>query len=160
MSEKWFKELFLIGEMSMDYVITTELPSAEEFVQLRVDAGLSFRAIEASRKALLKSVYFVGLRSKENGKLIGMGRLVGDGIMFIVSDIAVFPSFQGKGFGKVIMTHIKDYIEANLDKTACVTLLADVPADGLYKQFGFRESAPASIGDDLSSRKLKTSHLQ
>ncbi|HAC0474311.1 TPA_asm: GNAT family N-acetyltransferase [Listeria monocytogenes] len=130
----------------MDYVITTELPSAEEFVQLRVDAGLSFRAIEASRKALLKSVYFVGLRSKENGKLIGMGRLVGDGIMFIVSDIAVFPSFQGKGFEKVIMTHIKDYIEANLDKTACVTLLADVPAHGLYKQFGFRESAPASIG--------------
>lgn len=80
----------------MDYVITTELPSAEEFVQLRVDAGLSFRAIEASRKALLKSVYFVGLRSKENGKLIGMGRLVGDGIMFIVSDIAVFRHFKVK----------------------------------------------------------------
>ncbi|MBC1338819.1 GNAT family N-acetyltransferase [Listeria innocua] len=130
----------------MDYIITTDLPNVEEFVKLRVDAGLSFRAIEASRQALLKSVYFVGLRSTENGALIGMGRLVGDGIMFIVSDIAVLPEFQGNGYGKLIMTHIKKYIDSNLDKTACVTLLADVPADDLYKQFGFRESAPASIG--------------
>lgn len=111
-----------------------------------MDAGLSFRSIEVSRQALLKSVYFVGLRSKEDDTLIGMGRLVGDGIMFIVSDIAVLPEFQGKGYGKLIMTHIKNYIDSNLDKTACVTLLADVPADRLYKQFGFRESAPASIG--------------
>lgn len=146
MGEIWFKEIFLIGEIRVDYIITNELPTAEEFVQLRVDAGLSFRAIEASRQALLKSVYFVGLRSTENGALIGMGRLVGDGIMFIVSDIAVFPAFQGLGLGKVIMKHMKNYIDTNLDKTACVTLLADVPADGLYKQFGFQESAPASIG--------------
>ncbi|EAC3817428.1 GNAT family N-acetyltransferase [Listeria monocytogenes] len=130
----------------MDYIITTDLPNAEEFVKLRVDAGLSFRSIEVSRQALLKSVYFVGLRSTKNGALIGMGRLVGDGIMFIVSDIAVLPEFQGNGYGKLIMTHIKKYIDSNLDKTACVTLLADVPADDLYKQFGFRESAPASIG--------------
>ncbi|HHQ1150757.1 TPA: GNAT family N-acetyltransferase [Listeria innocua] len=130
----------------MDYIITTDLPNAEEFVKLRVDAGLSFRSIEVSRQALLKSVYFVGLRSKRDDVLIGMGRLVGDGIMFIVSDIAVLPEFQGKGYGKLIMTRIKNYIDSNLDKTACVTLLADVPADRLYKQFGFRESAPASIG--------------
>ncbi|HBM4255455.1 TPA: GNAT family N-acetyltransferase [Listeria innocua] len=130
----------------MDYIITTDLPNAEEFVKLRVDAGLSFRSIEVSRQALLKSVYFVGLRSKGDDVLIGMGRLVGDGIMFIVSDIAVLPEFQGKGYGKLIMTHIKNYIDLNLDKTACVTLLADVPANRLYKQFGFRESAPASIG--------------
>ncbi|MDH4614400.1 GNAT family N-acetyltransferase [Listeria innocua] len=130
----------------MDYIITTDLPNAEEFVKLRVDAGLSFRSIEVSRQALLKSVYFVGLRSKRDDVLIGMGRLVGDGIMFIVSDIAVLPEFQGNGYGKLIMTHIKNYIDSNLDKTACVPLLADVPADRLYKQFGFRESAPASIG--------------
>ncbi|EUJ18774.1 GNAT family acetyltransferase [Listeria monocytogenes FSL F6-684] len=48
----------------MDYVITTELPSAEEFVQLRVDAGLSFRAIEASRKALLKKCIFCRITFK------------------------------------------------------------------------------------------------
>lgn len=146
MGDNWFKEIFLIGEVRVDYIITNELPTAEEFVKLRVDAGLSFRSIEVSRQALLKSVYFVGLRSTENGALIGMGRLVGDGIMFIVSDIAVLPEFQGNGYGKLIMTHIKKYIDSNLDKTACVTLLADVPADDLYKQFGFRESAPASIG--------------
>lgn len=137
---------FFDRRLKMDYIITTDLPIAEEFVKLRVDAGLSFRSIEVSRQALLKSVYFVGLRSTENGALIGMGRLVGDGIMFIVSDIAVLPEFQGNGYGKLIMTHIKKYIDSNLDKTACVTLLADVPADDLYKQFGFRESAPASIG--------------
>ncbi|MBF2475138.1 GNAT family N-acetyltransferase [Listeria seeligeri] len=130
----------------MDYFITNELPTAEEFVNLRVDTGLSFRSVEVSSLALLKSVYFVGVRAKEDNKLIGMGRLIGDGSMFIVSDVAVLPELQGNGLGKVIMGKIQAYIETNLDKTACVTLLADVPADNLYKQFGFCESAPASIG--------------
>lgn len=75
-----------------------------------------------------------------------MGRIVGDGIMFIVSDVAVHPTQQGQGLGKVIMTHIQNHIDTAIDKTACVTLLADTPADQLYKQFGFEESAPASIG--------------
>lgn len=57
----------------MNYFITNELPTAEEFVQLRVDTGLSFRSVEVSSLALLKSVYFVGLRAKEDNKLIAMG---------------------------------------------------------------------------------------
>lgn len=79
----------------MDYVITTELPSAEEFVQLQWTLDLVFELLRRQERHF-KSVYFVGLRSKENGKLIGMGRLVGDGIMFIVSDIAVFRHFKVK----------------------------------------------------------------
>ncbi|CAM2363361.1 hypothetical protein LISE100100_11960 [Listeria seeligeri] len=67
----------------MDYFITNELPTAEEFVQLRVDTGLSFRSVEVSSLALLKSVYFVGLRAKEDNKLIGMGRLIGDGMDYL-----------------------------------------------------------------------------
>lgn len=36
------------------YRITNELPTASEFVQLRVDCGLSFRDVEISAKALQK----------------------------------------------------------------------------------------------------------
>ncbi|KMT62285.1 Uncharacterised protein [Listeria newyorkensis] len=57
------------------YQITTALPAASEFVQLRVDCGLSFRDIETSAKALPQSEYFIGLRNEENGDLIGMGRI-------------------------------------------------------------------------------------
>ncbi|MBC2098335.1 GNAT family N-acetyltransferase [Listeria booriae] len=128
------------------YWITNELPTASEFVQLRVDCGLSFRDVGISAKALQKSDYFIGLRHNDTNALIGMGRIVGDGIMFIVSDVAVHPTQQGQGLGKVIMTHIQKHIDTTIDKTACVTLLADVPADQLYKQFGFEESAPTSIG--------------
>lgn len=74
------------------YRITNELPTASEFVQLRVDCGLSFRDVGIAAKALQKSDYFIGLRDNDTNALIGMGRIVGDGIMFIVSDVAVHPT--------------------------------------------------------------------
>lgn len=81
------------------------------------------------------------------GKLIGFGRIVGDqGITYIVSDIMVDPDYQGKGFGKMIMKEINHYLEENTDEHAYVILIANKPADKLYKQFGFEYSEPKACG--------------
>ncbi|TLG73011.1 GNAT family N-acetyltransferase [Culicoidibacter larvae] len=82
----------------------------------------------------------------EDSKLIGFGRIVGDGaITLVVSDIMVAKDYQGQGLGKVIMQHIDDYLRSHFDNDAFVSLLATVPADQLYAQFGFYNS-PDSIG--------------
>ncbi len=76
-----------------------------------------------------------------------MGRVVGDGgVFFQVTDIAVHPDHQGKGYGKAIVGEIRDYLKQNMPPRAIATLFADVPADQLYAQFEFEYSAPVSLG--------------
>ena len=78
---------------------------------------------------------------------VGMGRLIGDGGCFVqVVDIAVDPRFQGHGLGKAIVSALTDYIANSLPPSAYVSLIADVPANKLYEKFGFKETAPKSLG--------------
>lgn len=131
--------------MNEQITIGYEPPGAEEYVDLRLKAGLSGKDIEASRRGLSNSLFAVTLRL--DGELIGMGRVIGDGgCMFHVVDIAVSPAYQGKGLGKKVMSEITAYLDRNATKGAYVSLMADVPADRLYQQFGFEHGAPASVG--------------
>jgi len=81
------------------------------------------------------------------GEPIGMGRVIGDGgSAFQVVDIAVLPEHQGQGLGKLIMGEIAAWLRSNVPESGYVSLLADVPADALYAQFGFVHTAPATVG--------------
>ncbi|MFY8100448.1 MAG: GNAT family N-acetyltransferase, partial [Allorhizobium sp.] len=58
---------------------------------------------------------------------------------------AILPAHQGRGLAKWIMAALSDFI-ATLPTTAYVSLIADVPANRLYAQYGFDETAPRSVG--------------
>lgn len=76
-----------------------------------------------------------------------MGRLVGDGGLTVqICDVAVDPAHQGHGLGTAIMRALVDYVNANVPRSAYVSLIADGDANRLYARFGFRPTAPASIG--------------
>ena len=76
-----------------------------------------------------------------------MGRIVGDGgCNFEVVDIAVLPDCQRRGIASKIMLSLMDYLRANAPKTAYVSLIADAGAPTLYRKFGFKPTAPESIG--------------
>ncbi|WP_211747215.1 GNAT family N-acetyltransferase [Paenibacillus sp. Marseille-Q4541] len=125
--------------------VTHDIPSAESYLNLRRAAGLSEMSREGAEKGLPATLFAVSLR--DGDKLIGMGRVVGDGgLQFFVSDIAVHPDFQGKGYGKTIMKEIKAYIDEHVPGGGIVSLIADKPADRLYEQFGFADAAPNSLG--------------
>lgn len=127
------------------YSIVLRTPSTDEYLHLRAVAGLSPFSEEAARKGLPQTV-FSALVLYE-GSAVGMGRLIGDGgCFFQVVDIAVHPEHQGRGLGKMIMTAIMGHIESELPASAYVSLIADVPANTLYEKFGFKETAPRSLG--------------
>ncbi|MBM7703913.1 GNAT family N-acetyltransferase [Metabacillus iocasae] len=131
--------------MERSYDIETAIPTPAEYVELRRKAGMSPKEVETARVGLKNSLFAVTLR--DSSKLIGMGRVIGDGACFFhVVDIAVDPSYQGRGLGKVIMSQITAYLDAHAPKSAYVSLMADVPADQLYKQFGFHYTYPKSLG--------------
>jgi len=113
--------------------IEDKIPDPTEYCALRVASGLSAMSLDAAIFGLSKSLYAVTLR--QDGRLIGMGRVVGDGLHVQVVDIAVDPEFQGKGLSRQIMERIMAFIDEKVPKCAVVSLFADV--DWLYQKFGF-----------------------
>lgn len=129
-----------------NYVTRIDIPEVDEYLALRQICGLSTRGKEASKTGLSNSIYSVIIRNSDQ-KLVGMGRIIGDGgTAYQIVDIAVHPTEQGKGLAKKIMDLLMTYVHNEIDPQAYVNLIADLPADKLYKQFGFVKTAPESIG--------------
>lgn len=128
-----------------DYRIEPVTPAVTDYLRLRQQAGLSPFSQEAANRGLAGTIFGVSLM--QGAEIVGMGRIIGDGGCFYqVTDIAVLPDHQGRGLGKRIMAALTDYMQAHLPTTAYVSLIADVPANRLYEQFGFVETAPRSLG--------------
>lgn len=134
--------------------IKTEIPKVEEYLDLRKSGGLSPRGKKASELGLKNSLFSICIREKETGRLVGMGRIVGDGgTSYQVVDIVVHPEYQKQGLGKQIMEQLMAYINEKCDPLAYVNLIADVPANKLYEQFGFVETSPSSVGMYLKVKR-------
>ncbi|MGX1499207.1 ribosomal protein S18 acetylase RimI-like enzyme [Labrenzia sp. MBR-25] len=129
----------------MTITLKIQTPDVDTYLRLRVESGLSGYGREAAEIGLKNSLFCVMLY--DDNEAIGMGRLIGDGGCFVqVTDIAVLPAYQGQGLGKRIMAALTAHIESAFPPSTYVSLIADVPANALYAQFGFEETAPRSLG--------------
>lgn len=127
----------------MNIEITESTMTPLEYVGLRNRAGLSPKSVEAAKTGIPNSLYSVCVR--ENGKLIGMGRVIGDGACFFqIVDVAVDPQKQGQGFGKKIMLKIESYLDRAAMKGSYVSMVADEPE--FYQKLGYKLTAPGSQG--------------
>ena len=130
--------------MDSAYTLIFERPTVEDYRRLRTLAGLSPRSAAAATFGLPNTV--VGVVVKHRDYVVGMGRVVGDGLFYQIVDIAVEPSHQGKGLGKAIVGGLMETLKRQAPAEAHVSLMADGKAHKLYEQFGFKATAPASIG--------------
>lgn len=112
------------------------VPTAQDYVSLRLRSGMGNKELKRSQTALEHSLFTVSLYDEE--KLIGFGRVVGDGgITYVVSDIMVDFEYQRKGFAELIMEKIDDYFEENTYDDSYICLIANHPADLLYRKHQF-----------------------
>ncbi len=126
-------------------------PGVEEYLALRVSCGLSPRSEEGAAIGLANSYFAVTVYAE--GELIGMGRIIGDGGCHMqIVDVAVRPDYQGKGIGKMIFARLVDHLNQSAPDKTYVSLIADVPADQLYRQFGFAYTQPEGQGMYLRIR--------
>ena len=128
-----------------DPLLAFEIPAPAEYLSLRVAAGLSAMSGEGAAAGLPASWCSVCVRA--GGELVGMGRVVGDGGLFLfVVDIAVAPAWQGQGLGRRIMEALMARVREGAQPRTMVGLIADGTAFRLYEKFGFRQVAPAAHG--------------
>ncbi|WP_055666000.1 GNAT family N-acetyltransferase [Desnuesiella massiliensis] len=119
-----------------DIIITERKPLVEEYIQLRNSIGWKILQYDKIKKGLDNSIYCVCV--EEQGKLIGFGRIVGDGgTVFYIQDIMVKPSYQKQNIGTLIMEKLMYYIDDNCIDDAIIGLIAISKLDKFYKKFGF-----------------------
>ena len=131
--------------MTEDYCIVHEVPAIDDYLRLRVAAGLSAKTREGATIGLPNTWFGVTLMFQDQA--VGMGRIIGDGgTAFQIVDIAIEPAHQRKGLGKRNMAALMEQLATTAPEGAYVSLIADGDAQFLYAQYGFEAVMPASIG--------------
>ncbi|AGF56060.1 ribosomal protein S18 acetylase RimI-like enzyme [Clostridium saccharoperbutylacetonicum] len=131
-----------------------EKPKAEDYVSLRLRSGMGNKDLERSRKAITNSLFTVSIY--DNEKLIGFGRIVGDGgITYVVSDIMVDENYRRKGFADKIMKEINKYFEESTFEDSYICLIANSPADSLYNKYKFEYLPPNRCGMLRKQNRIK-----
>jgi GNAT superfamily N-acetyltransferase len=137
-----------------EFVLCERFPGIDDYRRLRSAAGLSPKSAEAAALGLGNTLYGVSVTAGE--RIIGMGRIIGDGgCFFVVVDIAVQPEFQKRGLGKRIMDALDAWLRANAPVSSNVSLFADGDAKHLYAKYGFVEAGPVSVGMDYSVKPVR-----
>lgn len=139
----------------MEYEIKENILTAKDFVRLRVSAGWGELLEQQAQDALKNSLCTIAVM--DQGQVIGMGRLVGDGVLICyVQDLVILPKYQGKGIGKSIMERLIAYTkEHGIPETnLTMGLFAAKGKEEFYQKFGFaiRPNENRGAGMELSIR--------
>lgn len=124
----------------MNYVIEKRLPSLAEYRQLCESVGwgeiMNFAVAET---ALENSVTGV-VATASDGRVVGMGRVVGDGaIYFYIQDIVVTPDFQKQGIGAALLAGLFEFLHDEAPAQSFIGLFSVPEAVNFYKRFTFEQ---------------------
>ncbi len=82
----------------------------EEYCKLRESVGWINFSRTQTEKSLQNSLYTVA--AEEDNQVVGMGRVIGDGMYYMIVDIVVQPAYQQMGIGSKLLNMIIEYVES------------------------------------------------
>ncbi|KZN49897.1 GNAT family N-acetyltransferase [Pseudoalteromonas luteoviolacea] len=123
-------------------------PSAKEFVQLRTDVGWGDTDLNMAALSLEQSLFHVTARV--DSKLVGMGRVIGDGALFFyIQDLAVHPNYQQTGIGGMLMAQIESWLADNASKGATIGLMSARGKESFYARYGYGQRTGMPLGHGM-----------
>jgi ribosomal protein S18 acetylase RimI-like enzyme len=132
----------------LKYHILFESPSVEDFIALRHKIGWGETNFEMAKNSLANSLFYVVIR--DQSRIIGMGRVVGDGYMyFYIQDVVVDPDYQKQGIGHALMLEIERYLSDAAKKGSTIGLLAAKGKESFYSRYGYTLRPNDSLGNGM-----------
>ena len=104
-----------------------------------------------ARIALENSLYT--LIALDDGKPVGMARVVGDGgYVYFICDVIVRPAYQSRGLGRRIIEQVLQWLEDQVDEgeTIMVNLMSAMNKEPFYEKLGFHKRPFGNHGSGMS----------
>lgn len=110
----------------------------EDYCKLRESVDWLLFSKEQMKKAINNSSYTV--IAVDDNQTVGMGRLIGDGMYYIIADIVVYPTYQNKGIGTNITKMLIKYVENETPTggRSSIQLIAEKGKESFYEKVGFK----------------------
>ncbi len=110
----------------------------EEYCKLRESVGWINFSRTQTEKSLQNSLYTVA--AEEDNQVVGMGRLIGDGMYYMIVDIVVQPAYQQVGIGSKILNMIIEYVDSATPGggRSSIQLIAEKGKETFYESRGFK----------------------
>lgn len=125
--------------------------SVEEYLYLRDKVNWKKLSVSQAVQAIEKSLFFVKAVDDEN-KVVGMGRIVGDGaVICYIQDLVVVPEVQGKGIGSCIIKCLIDFVDKLREEntTMMLCLMCAKGRESFYTQHGFTARPTDNLGPGM-----------
>lgn len=122
----------------------------ETYLDIRASVHWKVLRKEQAEKALNNSLYTV--MAVENGKTIGMGRIVGDGaVICYIQDFVVRPEHQGTSIGRKMMERLIAHVEElRMDQSEMMLcLMCAKGREQFYEKFGFIGRPTENLGPGM-----------
>ncbi len=110
----------------------------EDYSKLRESVGWMLFSKEQTQMALMNSLYTV--IAVKDSQTVGMGRLTGDGMYYIIVDIVVQPNYQKQGIGTKIVNMIIEFVDKETPNggRSSIQLIAEKGKETFYEKIGFK----------------------
>ena len=110
----------------------------EDYCKLRESVDWLLFSKEQMEKAINNSSYTI--IAVDDNQTVGMGRLIGDGMYYIIADIVVCPAYQNKGIGTNITKMLIEYVENETPTggRSSIQLIAEKGKESFYEKMGFK----------------------
>lgn len=110
----------------------------EDYCKLRESVGWLLFQKEQPQKAISNSLYTV--IAVDNNQTVGMGRVVGDGMYYMITDVVVYPARQQNGIGTNIINMLVEYVnnKTPIGGRSSIQLIAEKGKESFYEKAGFK----------------------
>ena len=112
--------------------------SVSEYVHILNTVGWKLPSMRLLKISLENGVH---VKCVVQGKTIGMARFVSDGgYAGLIMDVVVIPKYQRRGYGKLLIESLLDYIKNGLEdgEEVMIQLLSAPGKQSFYSLFGFK----------------------
>lgn len=121
----------------------------QAYISLRSSVGWNNFAEEQVSDSIRNSLYTI--TAVDDNRTIAMGRLIGDGMYYLIVDVVVNPAFQGEGIGSKIIDMLLTYVDTKtpIGGRSSVQLVAEKGKEDFYIKKGFKRIPHGFCGSGM-----------